>query len=162
MPMVTYTLATAISARFFNFNQFVNNLDFDLLLVNQGSPLCKCNYGIVENNFLRKIFIEALICRQAGPINSKRTKRYLLDGLDNYISRWCSKNGIHKSIVSERINNVTIKTYESISNLANTLYTNRHTDFLSSPDIKNALYNIHKDFFSCFNRQLNWQYQSFL
>ena len=35
---------------------------------------------------------------------------------------------------------------ERISHFTNTLHTNKHTDFLSSPDLKNALHNIHKDF----------------
>ena len=30
--------------------------------------------------------------------------------------------------------------------LTNKLYTNKHIDYLSSPDVKNALDNIHKDF----------------
>ena len=33
-----------------------------------------------------------------------------------------------------------------MSHLTNKLYTNKHMDCLSSPDVKNALDNIHKDF----------------
>ena len=33
-----------------------------------------------------------------------------------------------------------------MSHLTNKLYTNKHIDCLSSPDVKNALDNIHKDF----------------
>ena len=33
-----------------------------------------------------------------------------------------------------------------MSHLTNELYTNKHMDCLSSPDVKNALDNIHKDF----------------
>ena len=33
-----------------------------------------------------------------------------------------------------------------MSHLTNKLYTNKHMDCLSSPDVKNALYNIQKDF----------------
>ena len=33
-----------------------------------------------------------------------------------------------------------------MSHLTNKLYTNKHRDCLSSPDVKNALDNIHKDF----------------
>ena len=33
-----------------------------------------------------------------------------------------------------------------MSHLTNKLCRNKHRDYLSSPDIKNALYNIHKDF----------------
>ena len=75
MPTVTYTLTIAISAKFFNFNQFVNNLDFDFFLANPNIPPCKCHNSsfdnryhkhieigdlqIIENNVLRKHFIEA-------------------------------------------------------------------------------------------------------
>ena len=34
---------------------------------------------------------------------------------------------------------------ERMSHLRNKLYTNKHMDCLSSPDVKNALDNIHKD-----------------
>ena len=42
--------------------------------------------------------------------------------------------------------NVKIKIDERMSHLTNKLYTNKHMDYLSSPDVKNALDNIHKDF----------------
>ena len=43
-------------------------------------------------------------------------------------------------------NNVRVKIDESMSHLTNKLYTNKHKDWLSSPDVTNALDNIHKDF----------------
>ena len=43
-------------------------------------------------------------------------------------------------------NNVKVKIDEGMSHLTNKLYTNKHRDCLSSPDVKNALDNIHKDF----------------
>ena len=43
-------------------------------------------------------------------------------------------------------NNVKVKIDERISHLTNKLYTNKRKDFLSSPDVINALDNIHKDF----------------
>ena len=33
-----------------------------------------------------------------------------------------------------------------MNHLTNKLYTNKHREFLSSPDVKNTLDNIHKDF----------------
>ena len=44
------------------------------------------------------------------------------------------------------INNVTVKIGERMSHLRNKLHTNKHRDGLSSPDVQNALDNIHKDF----------------
>ena len=56
------------------------------------------------------------------------------------------KNGVDKSYFLEWTNNVKIKIDEQMSHLANNLYTNKHRDHLSSPDVKNALDNIHKGF----------------
>ena len=46
----------------------------------------------------------------------------------------------------EWTNNVKVKINDRRSRLTNKLYTNKHKDCLSSPDIINALDNIHKDF----------------
>ena len=74
MRMVTYKLTPAISAKSFDFNKFVNNLDLDLFLTNPDSLPCKCNNSpfvdryhkhivtgdlqIIKNNALRKLFIK--------------------------------------------------------------------------------------------------------
>ena len=42
MPMVIYKVTSPISTKFFNFNNFVNNLDLDLFLTNPDSLPCKC------------------------------------------------------------------------------------------------------------------------
>ena len=41
---------------------------------------------------------------------------------------------------------VTYKLDERMSHLTNKVYTNKHKDCLSSPDVINVLDNIHKDF----------------
>ena len=46
----------------------------------------------------------------------------------------------------EFTNNVKVKIDEGMSHLTNKLYTNKHRDCLSSPDVKNALDNIHEYF----------------
>ena len=46
----------------------------------------------------------------------------------------------------ERTNNVKVEIDERMSHLTNKLHTNKHMDYLLSPDVKNALDNIHKDF----------------
>ena len=46
----------------------------------------------------------------------------------------------------EWTNDVKVKIDERMSHLRNKLYTNKRMDFLSSPYVKNALDNIHKDF----------------
>ena len=70
----------------------------------------------------------------------------MLEGLDNCISSWCYKNGVNKSFFLEWTNNVKVKIDERMSNLINKLCANKDGDCLSSPDVKNALDNIHKDF----------------
>ena len=62
------------------------------------------------------------------------------------VSSWCYKNDVDKSFFLEWTNNVKVKIDEKISHLTNKLYANKHMDCLSSPDVKNALDNIHKDF----------------
>ena len=42
--------------------------------------------------------------------------------------------------------NVKVKLDERMSHLTHKLYANKHLDCLSSPDVKNILDNIHKDF----------------
>ena len=76
----------------------------------------------------------------------RKNKCCILEGLYNCISSWCYKNGVDKSFFLEWTNNVKVKIDERMSHLTNKLYTNKHMDFLSSPDVKNALDNIHKDF----------------
>ena len=66
--------------------------------------------------------------------------------LDNCISSWRYKNSVDKSLFLEWNNNDQIKVNERVSHMANKLYTNKHRDCLSSPDVKNDLDNIHKDF----------------
>ena len=101
---------------------------------------------IVRNNVLRKRSIKGPKYREVWPINLEKAKRCILKGLDNCISSWCYKNGVNKSFFLEWTNNVKIRIKERISNLTNELCTNKHKDCLSSPDVENALDNIHKEF----------------
>ena len=101
---------------------------------------------IIRNNVLRKIFIKRPKYREVRPINLKKVKHCILEGLDNCISSWCYKNGVDKSFYLEWTNNVKVKDDERMSHMANKLYTNKHRDCLSSQDVKNVLDNIHKDF----------------
>ena len=62
--------------------------------------------------------------------------RCILEGLYFCISSWCYENGVDKSFFLECINNIKIKINEKMGHLANKLYTNKHRDCLSSPDVK--------------------------
>ena len=89
----TYKLIPSLSTKFINLNKFVNDLYLDVFLTKPDSLAPKCNnspfvdmhhihivtvdLGIIKN-VLRKILIES----------------YKLEGLDNCVSRCCSKNGI--------------------------------------------------------------------
>ena len=162
MPMVTFKLAPPLSTKFFNFNKFFNNLDLDLFLTNPDSLPCKWNNSpfidryhkhivtgdlrIIRNNVLRKHFIKGSKYREVRPINLEKAKRWILEGLDNCISSWCYKTGVDKSFFLEWTNNVKAKIHKRMSHLTNKLYTNKHRDCLSSPDGKNALDNIYRDF----------------
>ena len=101
---------------------------------------------IIKNNILRKLFIKGPKYREVRPIDLEKAKRCILEGLHNCISSWCYKNGVDKSFFLEWTNNVKVKIDERMSHLTNKLYANKHMDYLSSPDVKNALDNIHKDF----------------
>ena len=162
MPMVTQKLTPPKSTKFFNFNKFVNNLDLDLFLTNPDSLPCKCNNSpftdrhhkhivtgdlrIIRNNALRKLFIKGPKYREVRPINLEKAKRCILEGFDNWISSWCYKNGVDKFFFLEWTNSVKVKIDERMSHLTNKFQTNKHKDCLSSPDVINALDNIHKDF----------------
>ena len=120
MPLVTYKLTPPISAKFFNFSKFVNNLDLDLFLPNPDSLPCKCKNSpfvdrhhkhivtgdlwIIKNNVLRKLFIEGPKYREVRPINLEKAKRCILEGLHNCISSWCYKNDVDKSFFLEWTN----------------------------------------------------------
>ena len=101
---------------------------------------------IIKNNALRKLFFKGPKHREVRPINLEKAKRCILKGLHNCISSWCYKNGVDKTFFLEWTNNVKVKIDERMSHLTNELYTNKHMDCLSSPDVKNSLDNIHKDF----------------
>ena len=162
IPMVTYKLNPPISTKFFDFNKFLNNLDLDLFLTNSDSLPCKCDNSpfvdkyrkhivtgdlrIIKNNALRKPFIKGPKHREVRTINLEKAKRCILEGLHNCILSLCYKNGVDKSFFLERTNNVKVKIDERISHRTNKLYANKHMDCLSSPGVKNALDNIHKDF----------------
>ena len=134
----------------------------DLFLTNPDSLPCKCNnfpfvdrnhkhivtgdLQIIRNNGLRKNFIKGPKYREIRPINLEKAKHCILQCLDNSISSWCYKNGVEKSFFLEWTNNFKFKIDERMSHFKNKLYTSKHRDYLSSPDIKNALDNILKDF----------------
>ena len=101
---------------------------------------------IIRNNVLRKLFNKGPKYREVRATNLEKAKRCILDGLDNCISSWCYKNGVDKSFFLEWTNNFKVKIHERMSHLTNKLYTNKHRDCLSSPDVKNVLDNIHEDF----------------
>ena len=78
-------LTPPVSTKFFNFNQFVNNLDLDLFLTNPESLPCKCNNSpfvdryykhkktgdlqIIKNNALRKLLFKWPKYWEVRPIN---------------------------------------------------------------------------------------------
>ena len=88
IPMFTYKLTPPISNKFFNFNNFVNNLDLDLFLTNPDSLPCKCNncpfvdryhkhivtddLRIIKNNALRKRFIKRPKSRKSQAFHIRR------------------------------------------------------------------------------------------
>ena len=78
----------------------------------------------------------------------EKSKRCLLEGLDNCISNWCCKNGGDKFFLecTSKVKVETDQWFERISHLTNKLYTNKHRVCLSSPDVKIALDNIHNVF----------------
>ena len=137
IPMVIYKLTSPISTKFFTFKKFVSNLDLDLFLTNPDSLLCKCNNSpfanryhkyivtghlrIIRNNGLRKLFIKGPKHREVRSINLEKAKRCILEGLDNYISSWCYKDGVDKSFFLEWTNNVKVKIVERMICLTNKL-----------------------------------------
>ena len=94
----------------FNFDKFVNNLDLDLFLTDPDSLPCKCRNSpfsdryhkhivtgdprIIKNKILRKRFIKRTRYKEVRPINSEKSKRFILKGLDNCILSWCYKNDV--------------------------------------------------------------------
>ena len=95
---------------------------------------------------MRKLFTKGPKFRETKPVNLEKAKSCILTGLDNCINDWCNKNGISKAFFSEWTNNIKNKINNRIEMLKNTLHKYNHLDSLSSPDIRVALDNIHKDF----------------
>ena len=76
--------------KFFNFNNFINNIDSDLFLTKPDSLPCTCNnfhfvdrhhidivtevLRIINQNVLRKIFIKELKYRDVRPIDLEKSK----------------------------------------------------------------------------------------
>ena len=85
-----YKLASPKCIKFFNFNNFINNIDSDLFLTKPDSLPCTCNnfpfddrhhidiivevLRIINQNVLRKIFIKELKYRDVRPIDLEKSK----------------------------------------------------------------------------------------
>ena len=80
---------------------------------------------MIRINLLRKLFIKGPKYREVRPINLEKAKHSILEGLGNYPSVWCYKNGVDKSF-----NNFKAKIDERISHLTNKFYTNKHSNCL--------------------------------
>lgn len=109
---------------------------------------------IIKKVFLENFYFYFTKYWEARPKNLEKLKCYKLECLDSCISSWCCKNIVDNSLFSELTNNVKIKNGETISHLANNLYINKDTDCLLSPNVKNALHNIHKDFLKEYHTSL--------
>ena len=67
--------------------------------------------------------------------------------VNDCINDWCNEKGIiSKYFFSEWTNNIKNKINNRIEVLNNTLHKYKQFDALSSPDIRAALENVHKDF----------------
>ena len=108
--MVTYKLGLPLSTKIFNFNHFVNTLDFDEFLLNLDILPCKCinspfankyhkhvvtcDLHIIDNYHLGKLFTKGPKFRETKTINLEKAKSCILTGLNDCINDWCNEKGI--------------------------------------------------------------------
>ena len=92
------------------------------------------------------LFTKGLKFRETKTINLENAKSCILTGLNDCIKDWCNEKGISKSFFSEWTNNIKNKINNIIEVLNNMLHKYKQFDALSSPDIRAALENVHKDF----------------
>ena len=160
--MVTYKLGLTLSTKIFNFNHFVNTLDFDEFLLNPDILPCKGinahfadkyhkhvvigDLRIIDNNHWRKLFTKGPKFIETKTINHEKAKSCILTGLNDCINDWCNENGISKSFFSEWSNSIKNKINNRIKVLNNKLHKCKQFDALSSPDIRAELENVHKYF----------------
>ena len=162
IPRVTYKLAPHLLTRIFNFNHFVNNLDLDNFLHDPTSLPCTCDKSpfvdkhhkhlvtgdlrIIKNNTLRKFFGKGPKYRTPQPIDFIKAKSCILNGLETCVKNWCSKNGINKSFFAEWIITIKGKINDRIIAINNNFQQYKCFDTLSSPDVKQALDDIHQNY----------------
>ena len=93
----------------------------------------------IIRNVLRNFCIKGHKYKEVSPINLEKAKCCILEGFDNGILTWCYKNGVDKYFFLEWTNNVNVKIDERMGHFTNELYTNKHRECLSSPDVKKCL-----------------------
>ena len=108
---------------------------------------------VIKNNVWRKFFIKGLKYRKIRPIDLEKSKCCILEDLNNFILSSCCKNVVDKTLFSEWSNifsnytdGINIHIRIQIKYTYKNSYSYKNTDWLSSTDLKNALYNIHKNF----------------
>ena len=101
---------------------------------------------IIDNYHLRKLFAKGPKFRETKTITLEKAKSCILTSLNDCINDWCNEKGISKSFFSEWTNNIKNKINNRIEVLNNTLHKYKQSDALSSPNIRAALENDHKDF----------------
>ena len=160
--MVTYELGSPLSAKIFNFNNFVNNLAVDDFLKDPNILPCKCenssftdkHHGhivtgdlrIISNNHFRKIFSKGPKYRENRPIDLDKARCSVLSGLETCVNTWCEKHGICKSFFSTWMIKIKDKINDKVNSLKQTLITNKYYNSILSPHVKIELDKIHNDF----------------
>ena len=92
-----YKRGLPLSTKIFNFNHFVNTLDFDEFLLNpDNSPfsdkyhkhVVTADLRIIDNYHLRKLFTKGPKFRENKTINLEKAKSCILTGLNDCIHDW--------------------------------------------------------------------------
>ena len=113
LPVVTCKLGLPISSKVFNFNKFVNLLYLNGFLSNSDNLPCECansplvykyiitgDLHTINDNSSRNTFCKSPKHKENQSVNGYKAKFCILSGLEDCVDNFCSKHGIHESILS--------------------------------------------------------------
>ena len=113
IPVVTCELGLPISTNVFNFYKFVNLLDLNGFLSNSHILPCECansplvhkyiiigDLRTINDNRSRNTFCRSPKHKENKSVNADKAKSCILSGLEDCVDNFCSKPGIHESILS--------------------------------------------------------------
>ena len=158
-PTIVYTLNDPVQSKIFNHNHFVNHLDVNAFLNDNSIYPCSCNNSpfvdkdhghiltgdlrIVKNNKLRKLIIKGPKYRENKGISLNKSKMNINSALDDYIGKFCNKNGCNEQTFTEWKLKVLEIVDLRINQLSSKIGSYSNTSILKDRSVSQCLQDLH-------------------